>query len=301
MTLQKIRWSVFLICVVAATALAIGPISQLIRSGRPAEYYTHVPLVPAVSAYALFRRRNRLFPGEQGSLLTGIAAIAIGLGLFMIDEVRRPALIGHAELAILGAILFLSGSFIALFGTKSFIRALFPFLFLAFMIPLPIAWMDQFVSALVTGSTWVTQLLLGAIGVPFVREGSVFRLPGFDLEVARECSGIRSSLALFITSVLAGQVFLSRRWKKIVLATAVLPVTVLKNAVRIVTLYLLSYFIDIRIIEGGFLHRSGGFIFFGLGLGMLAIVLWVLRSPREAWEKVTGEPFPPPKKRLTNG
>jgi hypothetical protein len=55
----------------------------------------------------------------------------------------------------------------------------------------------------------------------------------------------------------------------------------------------LSYFIDIRIIEGGFLHRSGGFIFFGLGLVMLAFVLWILRNPREAWGKAMGRPRPP--------
>ena len=92
-------------------------------------------------------------------------------------------------------------------------------------------------------------------------------------------SGIRSSLALLITSVLAGQVFLVGRWRKMLLALAVFPVTIFKNAVRIVTLYLLSYFIDMRIIQGGFLHRSGGFIFFGLGLVMLGYVLWLLRAP----------------------
>lgn len=297
---NKFRILILLFCVAGAVVVTWGPLSDLVLNGRPAEYYSHIPLVPVVSAYILLKRKSTLFRGEPGSPQSGIAAVVTGLGLFVFDEVRRPALIGHAELAVLGAILVLSGSFIALFGKRSFIRALFPFLFLTFMIPLPIAWMDHVVSALVTGSTWITQLLLGAVGVPFAREGSVFGLPGFDLEVARECSGIRSSLALIITGVLAGQIFLRRRWKKIVLAVAVLPVTILKNAIRIVTLYLLSYYVDIRIIEGGFLHKSGGIIFFGLGLGMLAFVLWVLRSPREAWEKVMGEPLSK-RKGLTNG
>ena len=180
----------------------------------------------------------------------------------------------------------------ALFGKEAFRKALFPFLFLVFVVPLPLAWMDHIVSALVTASIGFTHLLFRAFGVPFVQEGSVFYLPGFDIEVAQECSGIRSSLALLITSVLAGQIFLDRPWKKIVLALAVFPVTVLKNAVRIVTLYLLSYFVDMRIIQGGFLHSSGGFIFFGLGLVMLAYVLWLLGSPREAWEKAMGRLLP---------
>jgi exosortase len=144
---------------------------------------------------------------------------------------------------------------------------------------LPIAWMEHIVSALVAGSTGVTHLLFKALGVPFVQEGSIFYLPAFGIEVAEECSGIRSSLALVITSALAAQIFLTRPWKKIVLVLAVFPATIFKNGVRIITLYLLSYFVDMRIIEGGFLHKSGGFIFFGLGLVVLGYILWLLRDP----------------------
>ena len=263
----------------AAIAVAFGPLNDLVRNGRPSDYYTHIPLIPAISAYVLFRRRKKLFRGEPGSLLLGLAVMALGFGLFVFDRLHQPGLIGHAELCASGAILFLSGSYLALFGKSSFRRALFPFAFLVFVIPLPIAWMEHVVAALVAGSTGVTNLLFKAFGVPFVREGSIFYLPAFGIEVSRECSGIRSSLALVITSVLAGQIFLTRPWKKIVLAMAVFPVTIFKNGVRIVTLYLLSYFVDMRIIEGGFLHKSGGFIFFGLGLVMLSYVLWLLRNP----------------------
>ncbi|TFG92111.1 MAG: exosortase [Syntrophobacterales bacterium] len=269
----------FLISVAAAIAMSFGPLNDLLRNGRPPDYYTHIPLIPAISAYVLFRRRKQLFRGEPGSLFLGLAVMMLGAGLFIFDKFYQPELIAHAELCGAGSILFLSGSYVALFGKSSFRRALFPFVFLVFVIPLPIAWMEHVVSALVAGSIGVTHLLFKAFGVPFVQEGSVFYLPAFGLEVAQECSGIRSSLALVITSVLAGQIFLTKPWKKIVLVMAVFPVTIFKNGVRIVTLYLLSYFVDMRIIEGGFLHKSGGFIFFGLGLVMLGYVLWLLRNP----------------------
>jgi exosortase len=290
MTPHKRRVVIFFICVAGAVAVSMGPLSELVMNGRPAEYYTHIPLVPAFSAYVLFRRRNRLFRGEPGSPISGITAVALGSGLFVIDSMRQPALIGHVEVVVLGAILFLVGSFLILFGKKSFGRALFPFLFLAFMVPLPIAWMERVVSALVAGSMGVTHLLFKAFGVPFVQEGSIFRLPAFDVEVAQVCSGIRSGLALLITSVLAGQIFLKEPWKKIVLAIAVFPVTILKNGVRIIILYLLSYFVDMRIIEGGFLHKSGGFIFFGLGLVALGYILWLLRNPGKIVAKWRGSP-----------
>jgi len=292
---KKRKVVLFLIAGVISVASAFEPLLTLVRTGKPADYYSHIPLIPVISAFVLFKRRKSLFEGEPGAGFPGFAAMALGLGLVIMDSLRAPGLIAHAELRAGGGVLILWGAFLALFGERAFLKALFPFLFLLFVIPLPLNWMGYLVSSLVIASTGFTNLIFRALEVPFVQEGSIFRLPGFDIEVAQECSGIRSSLALLITSVLAGQIFLSRRWKKILLALAVFPVTVLKNAVRIVTLYLLSYFVDMRIIEGGFLHRSGGFVFFGLGLVLLAYVLWLLRSPRERGVRILGGPKPPKK------
>ena len=273
------RSLLFLISVAAAVIVSFVPLSDLVRNGQPSDYYAHIPLVPLVSAFVLFRRRKDLYRGEPGSPLLGSAVMALGVGLLVLDRMSGPGLIAHAELCASGAIFFSAGSFLALFGRKAFRRALFPFAFLIFLIPLPLAWMERIVSALVVGSTVVTNMLFKAAGVPFLQEGRIFRLPIIDIEVAQQCSGIRSSLALLVTSVLAGQMFLKGPWRKIVLALAVVPVTILKNGIRIVTLYLLSYFVDMRIIQGGFLHRSGGFLFFGLGLVILGYILWLLRTP----------------------
>jgi exosortase len=272
----------FLFAGAIAVALAFEPLSTLVRTGTPADYYSHVSVVPAISALALFKRRKSISIGGPGSPLLGGMVLAIGIGLIITDTLVSPGLIAHAQLRALGSILILWGSFVTLFGKGAFRKALFPFGFLLFMVPLPLAIMDIAVSALVKASMGFTHLFFRALGVPFVQDGAVFRLPDFDIRIAHECSGIRSSLALLITSILAGQLFLNRPWKKIVLALAVLPVTVIKNAVRIVTLYVLSYFVDMQIIQGGFLHRSGGFLFFGLGLAALAYVLWLLRAPRAA-------------------
>ena len=270
----------------AATALASEPLVALITSGRPADYYSHIPLIPVVSAYVFFRRRKKLSWDGSGSPFLGIMAMALGFGLVMFDLSGSFDLVPHAELRVGGSLLMLYGSFLALYGTSAFRKVLFPLIFLVFLIPLPLTWMRYVVSALVTSSIGATHLLFRAFGIPFFQTGPIFYLPGFDIEVAQECSGIRSSLALLITSVLAGQIFLKGPWKKLAFAAAVFPVTVLKNAIRILTLYLLSYFIDIRIIRGGFLHRSGGFIFFGVGLIIMAYILWLLKSPREALERV---------------
>lgn len=168
-----------------------------------------------------------------------------------------------------------------LYGCNALRRATFPFLFLLFMIPIPDFLMKQIIYALQVGSVTVSEILLTLSGVPFQREGFFFLLPGVRFEVAEECSGIRSSLALLITGILAGHFFLDRLRKKALLALLVFPITVFKNAVRIMTLSLLGEYVDIGFLTGGFLHRSGGFVFFIPALGLLGLAVWALRRKTE--------------------
>ena len=151
-------------------------------------------------------------------------------------------------------------------------------LFLLALVPVPASILNAVVHALVVGSTFMTQVLFRALSVPFVAHGAVIDLPGFSIKVAEECSGIRSSLALLITTLLAGHLFLEKGKTQLFLALFVVPIAMLKNAIRIVTLSLLGGFIDMKILDGGYLHRSGGFIFFGIGLFIMGLILLILKG-----------------------
>ena len=86
--------------------------------------------------------------------------------------------------------------------------ALFPLLFLGFAIPIPVALLDTAIQVLKSGSTELVAGLFTLTGTPYHRDGFVFSLPNFiPIEVADECSGIRSSIALLLTSLLAGHIF----------------------------------------------------------------------------------------------
>jgi exosortase len=116
--------------------------------------------------------------------------------------------------------------------------------------------------------------------MPFLRDACVFHLPGLSIEVAPQCSGIRSSLALVITCVLAGHMFLKTGWKKIVLVLASLPVMMIKNGIRITTLSLLGVYVDRGFLESS-LHRDGGIVFFILALLLMSPILFVLRRSEQ--------------------
>jgi exosortase len=126
-------------------------------------------------------------------------------------------------------------------------------------------------------SAEVTYFLFMLTPLPVFREGLYFALPGLQIEVASECSSIRSSLALLITSVLASHLCLRRWWSKAVIWSLVYPLAVFKNGVRIVTLCLLTLYVDKGFIQGG-LHTRGGAVFFGLALAMLLPILLALRK-----------------------
>jgi exosortase len=268
----------FLLFTAVAIAMALSPLKNLIRYERTSDYYMHIPLIPAISAYIFIRRRKEIFFGSQAVFIPGVLFMAVGAGLFLFARPQLENLYAYAGMSTLSALVFFWGSFLLAFGPEAFRKAWFPLVFLVIAIPVPTALIERLISILVTASTLVTRLLFQGFGVPFVQQDSIFYLPGFDIEVSHECSGIRSSLALLITSLLAGHIFLKKFWKSALLVLSVFPVTVFKNGVRIITLYLLSYFVDMRIIDGGFLHRSGGFIFFGMGLIILGYILRLLRK-----------------------
>ena len=92
--------------------------------------------------------------------------------------------------------------------------AAFPLAYLIFMIPMPDAMADALEQASATASAEMANLLFSLSGMPFLREGPIFQLPNITIEVAQECSGIRSSVVLFITSILAANLFLKTTWRR---------------------------------------------------------------------------------------
>jgi exosortase len=118
--------------------------------------------------------------------------------------------------------------------------------------------------------------LFRIVDVPVLQEGFVFSLPNLKIEVARECSGIRSSLALLITTLLVGEFVLCSFWRKSLLVFSAVPILIFKNGLRIATIALLSVYVDPRFIHG-WLHTAGGVVFYALGLLSLFPILLLLK------------------------
>ena len=149
-------------------------------------------------------------------------------------------------------------------------------LFLFLTIPLPEFLLNRVIYILQQGSASIAEITFDLAGVPALRDGFVFHLARFNIEVARECSGIRSSIALLILALLVGHLFLRAFWKQAVFAVCGLLVMIVKNGVRIATLTILAQYVDPGFLYGK-LHHQGGVVFFLLGLLLLLPILWLLQ------------------------
>ena len=169
------------------------------------------------------------------------------------------------------------GAFTFFYGATTLRAAAFPMAFLLLMVPIPESILGRVINLLQSGSTDIAYFLFRTAGVPVLRQGFLLTVPGVTIEVAKECSGIRSSMALFITCLLAAHLFLRTGWRKLLFVLLAFPVALIKNGVRIVTLTLLSVYVDPSFLTGN-LHHKGGIVFFLLALLILAPVLMLLEK-----------------------
>jgi exosortase len=181
--------------------------------------------------------------------------------------------LAYLSLVAAGGFLFVGSGWMA--------SAAFPVGFLLFMIPLPDAVVVALERGSVLASADVSAFMFRMTGTPLVRDGEVFVLPGIVIRVAQECSGIRSSWVLFITSIVASHLFLSSPWRRIVLVAFVIPLAIVRNGFRILVIGLLCAHIGPHMIDS-VIHHQGGPLFFALSLIPLFLLLWWLRRPSAA-------------------
>lgn len=247
---------------------------------------SHILLIPVIVAYVLFDERRKTFSVVKPSIVVGICVLLAG-GICYWIATRHSWFANSSDslsASTLALVLIVVGAFLGSYGLAAARAAAFPLCLLALLIPLPDQALNWIIHLLQQGSTDIACLLFNVVGVPVLRNGFILSVPTLTIEVAAECSGIRSSIALLITCLLAAHLYLRAPWKKAVFLSLVIPLAVIKNGIRIVTLTWLSIHVDPSFLYGR-LHREGGFVFFFLALLILYPALVVLeRSERRAPE-----------------
>ena len=265
--------------IVLSVFLFWKPIANAILYSLSHESSSHILLIPLVALALIYISQRKIFSRVQFSFGAGIAIIACGIAFYLLALWRWPANQGNILLSasMLALVIAWMGGFVLSYGIAAARAAGFPLLFLLLAVPFPDFILGRIVYGLQVGSTELTYLLFKLLRVPVLRQGFVLAIPGVTIEVAQECSGIRSSMALFITCLLAAHLFLRSRSKALMFVLLAIPLAIIKNGIRIATLTLLSVYVDRGFLTGN-LHRDGGFLFFVLALVILAPILFFMEK-----------------------
>lgn len=257
---------------------------QLIGEHWPALLGVAILLIPTLIGVA-----TESWTGEDG--VHGPIVLATGIWLFArrwpeLMSIRRtgrtgvmlalliPALIGYAISRAFGFLatealslgLVLVALFYGWFGSEALRRMWFPVLYLAFVVPMP-GWvvstltapMKEYVSAT---ATW----LLAKAGYPIVREGVTLYVAQYQLLVEDACAGLNSLISLTAISLFYIYILHNASWRyALFLMLWIVPVALLANLVRVITLVLITYHFGNAAAQG-FLHSTAGLVMFATAL-----------------------------------
>lgn len=265
------------------------PLYELVRLALKEEFHSHIPLIPFITGYLIFLDKDRV-KGEWKSskgLAVGMAAMGVVVWIsFLLFSGKIPKLatqdVCFWQMAGILPFIYAAGFYWVGAGVMS--KLAFPVGFLLFLLPVPLPVEHVMATFLQHISADAAYFFIHSSGTPVLRNELLFQLPGISIVVAEECSGIRSSFVLFITSLIAGHLYLRSWFAKSILGLAVLPLAVLRNGFRIFTLAMLTVHVDKSLIDSA-IHHRGGPIFFALSLIPFFGILWWLRKREHRSEK----------------
>ena len=272
----------FALACTLSLALYWAGLKNLIALASSTDEYSHTLVIPFLSVALIIRERAKIFKTIRYSLGPGFGLIAAAAVIGVLFGASAP--VGNQNTAfalrIMSLVLIWIGAFILCYGRAASRAAAFALTFLLLTVPIPDFLLGKVIFLVRYGSAENVGFLFGLAGLPVLREGFQFVLPSVSIEIATQCSGIHSTMALLIVTLLAGHLFLRSKLKRTVLVLIAIPVVCITNGIRIATLTLLAIYVNRSFLYGR-LHHEGGFLFFGLALAIMAGVLYLMGWHRQ--------------------
>jgi exosortase len=154
-------------------------------------------------------------------------------------------------------------------GLRPLTRDWFPFLYLGFLIPPPGWVIDTATAPLKTFVSYASTELLQLCGLPIVREGVTLFIGQYQMLVEDACSGMKSLSGLIAISLFYIYLLRNASWRySVFLVALVIPIAIIANILRIITLVLLTYFMGDAVGQG-FLHKTAGLFLFATALALV--------------------------------
>jgi len=229
--------------------------------------YSHGYFIPFVSLGVIWYKRKEIFSVKMQTDLRGLGVVVFALALHWVG-----AKMEQTRFSLMSLILLLWGVPFYLFGWELAKKLIFPCSYLIFCIPLN--FMDVISFPLRLFSTILATGMLNGIGLGAIRSGTAIYsnvAGGFEFDVADPCSGLRSLLAMTaLTAVYAyfTQKTLLKQW---LLFAASIPLAVIGNIARIVTVAVIAEAFGGKLALGLY-HDYSGYILFTASITVMVVL-----------------------------
>jgi exosortase B len=269
-TRASIKWGLLLwpALLTGAFCAAYAPtVLSLVDGPWQTEQEGHGPLIIAASLWLVWQSRDKLKAAVIAPApIVGWVVLVCGLLLMFLARTQDvlPVEVLSVIPALAGCILISAG--------WSVLRVLaFPIGFLLFAVPAPDWAIDSATVPLkVLISDMVTRVLYAA-GYPIAQNGVMIMIGTYQVLVKDACSGMNSIFALSAIGVFYAYAF---RWeskvRSILLLAAIIPITIVANFIRVITLVLIAYYGGVDMLEGTVHDLTG------IGLFVVAVALLFL-------------------------
>lgn len=224
------------------------------------EYYGHGALIPVISAYLIYRRKDHLATLPRSGYWIGLPILLAGLALHIlaiIQDVNFPQ-----GFALVTAIIGLT---IWLYGWPVARDIAFPLAFLFFMVPMGRVLVDTFAQPMQLMSAKAAGHAAGFLGIPVAIDGTTLRIPDYTFEVGIPCSGLKSAIAMTALGALYAYVLQGTWQQRLAIFAMSLPAALVANGVRIWLTLVLAISFGSSAAEG-FFHTLSGMVVFALAL-----------------------------------
>ena len=263
---------------------------RLAKGPWQTEQEGHGPIIMLAAVWLAWQQRERLASARLSPApIAGWITLVGSLLLMTVSRSQDVLMVEvFTQIPVLIACLLLIGGW-------GLVRVFaFPLAFLVFSLPPPGWAMDALTVPL---KAWISDIVtnfLYALGYPIAQNGVMIMIGSYELMVKDACSGMNSIFALSAIGVFYVHEFVSKNslFRKLVLIASIIPITVLANFFRVLTLVLASYYLGVDRVEGLFHDVTGIALFvFALALfffldGVLIVVgrlmLRLLRSSSRA-------------------
>jgi exosortase D (VPLPA-CTERM-specific) len=262
---------------------------SLLRTWETIEAYSYGYLIPPISIFLLWQRKDLLERVEYRGSWLGLALLIFG---FLISAAGK--LTSTTTLIQYGFLISLLGVALTVTGSKAFRLVFVPLAFLAFMVPLP--------GFVFFGLSQKLQLISSELGVAVTRlfgvsvylEGNVIDLGTYKLQVVEACSGLNYLFPLMALAFITAYFYKAPFWARAIVFLSSIPITILMNSFRIGVIGVLVEYWGPEQAEG-FLHFFEGWVIFMACLAILVIEIWLitrLTGDKRPWAEVFGIEFP---------